>query len=181
MGIDLFDHIRNMMYTTVPAWLITVLLLWLLPGHMKSAELADIEMFKTWLMASGLVRGVALLPFAVLLVLAMRKVATIYTIVITITVALFITYLYSNPSIGQLGGWFFKGYAPAEGVDLGVVSKLVTRGGIESMFFTQTIVILALSLGGLLSALGILPALLAGVSHMLTRRQIGRASCRERV
>ena len=168
VGIDLFDHIRNMMYTTVPAWLITVLLLWLLPGHMKSAELADIEMFKTWLMASGLVRGVALLPFAVLLVLAMRKVATIYTIVITITVALFITYLYGSPSIGQLGGWFFKGYAPAEGVDLGDVSKLVTRGGIESMFFTQTIVILALSLGGLLSALGILPALLAGVSHMLT-------------
>ena len=168
VGIDLFDHIRNMMYTTVPAWLLTVVLLWLLSGHATSVDLAEIQVFKSQLVASGLVHSWALLPFAVLLGLALRKIGTIYAIAITIAVALVITYLHSSPSIEQLGGYFFKGYKPVEGVDLGEVSKLVSRGGIDSMFFTQTIVILALSLGGLLSALGILPALLAGVSHMLT-------------
>ena len=38
VGIDLFDHIRNMMYTTIPAWLLTALLLWLLSGHTAAAD-----------------------------------------------------------------------------------------------------------------------------------------------
>lgn len=54
------------------------------------------------------------------------------------------------------------------------MGKLVSRGGMESMFFSQTIVILALSLGGLLQGLGVLPALLAGVTHLLTG--VGRAT-----
>ncbi|SUD98812.1 Sodium/proton antiporter [Psychrobacter phenylpyruvicus] len=51
---------------------------------------------------------------------------------------------------------------------MGEVGGMLTRGGIQSMFFTQTIVILALSLGGLLKTLGILPALLEGMRDKLT-------------
>lgn len=92
----------------------------------------------------------------------------IYTIIYTIASALIITYLHSMPSIGQLGGYMFGGYAPAENLALGEVGGMISRGGMQSMFFTQTIVILALSLGGLLRALGILPALLLGIKDMLT-------------
>lgn len=126
------------------------------------------------LVASGLVHGYALLPFAVLIVLAVRKVNAIYTIIATIFTAIAVTYIHSSPTLGQLGGWFFSGYKPAEGLDLGTVGKLVSRGGMESMFFSQTIVVLALSLGGLLQGLGVLPALLAGVTHLLTG--VGRAT-----
>lgn len=174
VGIDLFDHIRNMMYTTVPAWLISAVLLWLLSGHTANADLGMVAAFKTQLQASGLVHGYTLLPFAVLIILALRRVNAIYTIIITILVALALTYLHSSPSIEQLGGYFFNGYQAPEGSDLGDVGKLISRGGISSMFFTQTIVILALSLGGLLNALGILPALLSGISHMLVNA--GRAT-----
>ena len=174
VGIDLFDHIRNMMYTTIPAWLLTALLLWLLSGHTAAADLSSVAAFQTQLQASGLVHGYTLLPFAVLIVLAVRRVNAIYTIIITIAVSLVLTYLHSSPSIEQLGGYFFNGYAPPEGTDLGNVAKLISRGGIGSMFFTQTIVILALSLGGLLNALGILPALLSGIGHMLVNA--GRAT-----
>ena len=174
VGIDLFDHIRNMMYTTIPAWLLTALLLWLLSGHTAAADLSSVAAFQTQLQASGLVHGYTLLPFAVLIVLAVCRVNAIYTIIITIAVSLVLTYLHSSPSIEQLGGYFFNGYAPPEGTDLGNVAKLISRGGIGSMFFTQTIVILALSLGGLLNALGILPALLSGIGHMLVNA--GRAT-----
>lgn len=174
VGVDLFDHIRNMMYTTVPAWLLTALILWLLTGNVADANLADIAAMQQQLVASGLVHGYALLPFAVLVVLALRKVNAVYTIIATVISAVIITYLHSSPTLGQLGGWFFGGYKLAEGVDLGAVGRLVTRGGLESMFFTQTIVILALSLGGLLNGLGVLPALLKGITHLLTN--VGRAT-----
>lgn len=168
VGIDLFAHIRNMMYTTVPAWILTVVLFWFFSGQTVSSDLSQVRVLQENLIDSGLVHGYAVLPFLVLVALAVFRVNAIYTIICTIIVALIITYLHSTPSIKQLGGYFFGGYAPAESLELGEVGGILSRGGMQSMFFTQTIVILALSLGGLLRALGILPALLAGIKDYLT-------------
>lgn len=173
VGIDLFEHIRNMLYTTVPAWILTALCLWFLTDSLDSSDLSGMAAMQQQLLASGLVHDYALLPFAVLIVLAVLRVNAIYTIIATIAVALVVTFMHSSPTLGQLGGWFFAGYKPPQELDLGAVGKLVSRGGMESMFFTQSIVFLALSLGGLLHGLGILPALLEGIVHLLTNT--GRA------
>ncbi|STZ09388.1 Sodium/proton antiporter [Moraxella caprae] len=168
VGIDLFDHIKNMMYTTIPAWLISAVVFFVLSGD-GGADLADVAVLQDSLVASGLVHGYALIPFAVLIALAVMRVNAIYAISATIAVSLIITYIHSSPSLAELGGWFFTGYKPAEGLKLGDVGRLVSRGGLESMFFSQLLVILALSLGGLLHALGVLPALLSTIRHLLTR------------
>ena len=168
VGIDLFEHLRNMMYTTVPAWIITVLLFWMLSGETHAGNFYQVTVLQGQLIESGLVHSYAVLPFVVLVVLALLRVNAIYTIICTIISALIVTYIHSSPSIEQLGGYLFAGYAPAEDLELGEVGGMLSRGGIQSMFFTQTIVILALSLGGLLKTLGILPALLAGMRDKLT-------------
>ncbi len=175
VGIDLFDHIKNMLYTTVPAWIISAVVFFMLSGS-NTADLADIAALQNNLQNSGLVHGYALIPFVILIVLAIMRVNAIYTISATIVVALFITYIHSSPSLKDLGGWFFAGYKPAENLELGDVGRLVSRGGLESMFFSQILVILALSFGGLLHALGVLPALLSGVRHLLTRASRGVAA-----
>jgi len=168
VGIDLFEHIRNMVYTTVPAWIISVLLFWMLSGQTHSGNLYQVKVLQQQLIDSGLIHGYAVLPFVVLVVLALYRVNAIYTIICTIITAMIVTYIHSTPSIEQLGSYFFAGYAPADNLELGEVGGMLSRGGIQSMFFTQTIVILALSLGGLLKTLGILPALLSGMRDKLT-------------
>jgi NhaC family Na+:H+ antiporter len=168
VGIDLFEHIRNMMYTTVPAWILTVILFWMFSGQTSGSDLSQVTVLQGQLIDSGLVQNYAVLPFVVLVGLAVFRVNAIYTIICTIAVALIITYIHSSPSFGQLGGYLFAGYAPAESLELGEVGGMLSRGGVQSMFFTQAIVILALSLGGLLTALGVLPALLSGIKDTLT-------------
>ncbi|AJE07717.1 Na+/H+ antiporter NhaC [Mannheimia haemolytica] len=168
VGIDMFAHIRNMLYTTIPAWILTALFLWFLTEPTDAQNLANIENLKTNLQETGLIHGYSLLPFVTLILMAMKRVNSIYIIVTTVTLSLIITYIHSSPTLEQLGNYFFTGYKPVEGVDLGEVASLVSRGGINSMFFTITIVLLALSLGGLLQILGILPALLNGISGFLT-------------
>lgn len=168
VGIDMFTHIRNMLYTTIPAWILTALLLWFLTEPADAQNLANIESLKTNLQETGLIHGYSLLPFVTLILMAIKRVNSIYIIVTTVTLSLIITYIHSSPTLEQLGNYFFTGYKPVEGVDLGEVASLVSRGGINSMFFTITIVLLALSLGGLLQILGILPALLKGISGFLT-------------
>lgn len=176
VGVDLFDHIKNMMYTTIPAWVITALLFVMLGGGDGGANLEAVATLKTQLLNSNLVHGYALLPFVVLVILAIMRVNAIYTICATILTALIITYTHSSPTLNDLGGWFFSGFKPAENLELGEITKVVSRGGLESMFFSQILVLLALSLGGLLQGLGILPALLDGIRHVLTRASRGVAA-----
>ncbi|WP_257793006.1 Na+/H+ antiporter NhaC [Mannheimia granulomatis] len=168
VSIDMFAHIRNMMYTTIPAWILTAIFLWLLTEPADVYDFANIENLKTNLQATGLIHGYSLLPFATLILMAIKRVNSIYIIVTTVVLSLIITYTHSSPSLEQLGSYFFTGYKPAENLNLGEVASLISRGGINSMFFTISIVVLALSLGGLLQALGVLPALLEGIKGFLT-------------
>lgn len=172
VGIDLFEHIRNMMYTTIPAWIVSAaLMLWLLPD-VAAGGLDNVATFRSRLEATGLVHGYSLLPFALLVVLALLRVNAVVAMLLTVAAALGVTYFHSSPDLAQLGKWFYGGFK-LEG-DFGEVGKLVSRGGLESMFFTQTIVILGMSLGGLLFTLGVIPALLAAAKSFLTTA--GRAT-----
>src|SRR5699024_2979000 len=47
------------------------------------------------------------------------------------------------------------------------IDELLTRGGLESMFSTIGIILLALGLGGLLFKLGLVPRLFASIENML--------------
>ncbi|MCG7656688.1 Na+/H+ antiporter NhaC [Wielerella bovis] len=165
VGIDLFEHIKNMAYTTIPALLLTAgLLLWVVPD-VGSGSLNSVVALQNQLQESGLVHGYALLPFILLIVLAVCRIKSILAMLATIALSIGITFMHSAPDLGQLGGWFFGGYK-SEHLGEGV-ARLIQRGGLESMFFTQTVVILALSLGGLLFALGIIPALLDAMRRFL--------------
>ncbi|WII93116.1 Na+/H+ antiporter NhaC [Kingella negevensis] len=172
VGVDLFEHIKNMMFTTIPALILTALIfMWGVPS-VGSGSLKSVAELQNQLQQSGLVHNYALLPFVVLVVLAVRKVNAILTMLATIVVAVVITYIHSLPSLTQLSGWFFGGFKAEH---LGEnVARLIQRGGLESMFFTQTVVILALSLGGLLFALGVVPTLLEAMRRFLTNA--GRAT-----
>ncbi|MDO5651864.1 MAG: Na+/H+ antiporter NhaC family protein [Moraxella sp.] len=166
VGIDLFEHIRNMMYTTVPAWLLSAAVFFVLSGN-SNANLDEVSALQTLLAQSGLVHYMAFVPLVLLLVLIVLKVNAIYTIILSTITAIGISYLHSATGIGELGGYLFGGFKAPE--SLGMVAGLLSRGGLSSMFFSLTIVILALSLGGLLHTLGILPALLDGMKHLLTK------------
>ena len=173
VGIDLFEHIKNMMYTTVPAWLISAaLMLWLLP-NVAAHDMNSVEAFRAQLEATGLVHAYSLIPFALLVILALMRVNAIVAMLFTVMVALIVTYFHSTPDLKQLGAWFYSGYK-LEGEAFKDIARLISRGGLESMFFTQTIVILGMSLGGLLFSIGVIPSLLEAIRAFLTNA--GRAT-----
>src|SRR5699024_12675573 len=64
-----------------------------------------------------------------------------------------------------LFGILFSGYVSDTGVEQ--IDELLTRGGLESMFSTIGIILLALGLGGLLFKLGLVPRLFASIENML--------------
>ena len=165
VGIDLFDHIKNMMYTTIPAFIVSAIAFTLMSLGQDAASLDGIESFRSSILATGLVHPYSLLAFGVLILLSIRRIPAVLTLIYTSLASLLISKLHSSYSMGQLAKFFFDGVS-MDGLSQDIGS-LVSRGGISSMFFTMTIVILALSLGGLLFGLGIIPSILNSLNQVL--------------
>ena len=165
VGIDLFDHIKNMMYTTIPAFIVSAIAFTLMSLGQDAASLDGIESFRSSILATGLVHPYSLLAFGVLILLSIKRIPAVLTLIYTSLASLLISKLHSSYSMGQLAKFFFDGFS-MDGLSQDIGS-LVSRGGISSMFFTMTIVILALSLGGLLFGLGIIPSILSSLNQVL--------------
>lgn len=165
VGIDLFDHIKNMMNTTIPAFIVSAIAFTLMSLGQDAASLDGIESFRSSILATGLVHPYSLLAFGVLILLSIRRIPAVLTLIYTSLASLLISKLHSSYSMGQLAKFFFDGFS-MDGLSQDIGS-LVSRGGISSMFFTMTIVILALSLGGLLFGLGIIPSILNSLNQVL--------------
>jgi len=166
--VDLFDHIRNMAWTTVPAFVISFLLFVLLSPAESAANFADLELLKASLKDHDLVHWYSLLPFIVLALLAIKKVPAIITLASGIATSLFVTiFVQKEVHLQGLMNTLFAGYSSHTGVK--EIDSMLSRGGMESMMFSVSLILLALAMGGLFFKLGILPALLEGISGMLNK------------
>lgn len=166
VGVDLFEHIKNMMYTTVPAFAISTIFFYLLSPNDKIGDISIILKFKTDILNSGLINPFSIITFILLIILSILKVPAIPTIIYTSILGTLVSFFNSSYSFGEISKFLFYGYSK-DGLSENITS-LLSRGGVSSMFFTMSIVILALSLGGLLFGLGIIPSLLDSISHLLT-------------
>jgi NhaC family Na+:H+ antiporter len=160
--VDLFEHIKNMAWTTAPAFILSfVIFLFLSPTDL-SASFDTIRSVKEEMLALNLVHWYSLLPFVILAALAVKRVPAVITLGSGTLSALLISLLITDRNDwAAIPAILYSGYT-AE-TDVQEVASLLSRGGIESMLFSVSLVLLALSMGGLLFKLGILPALLEGI------------------
>lgn len=96
----------------------------------RRADLNSVESFRSQLEATGLVHGYSLIPFALLVVLALMRVNAVVAMLFTVIAAVAVTYLHSTPDLRQLGAWFYGGYK-LEGEAFKDIAKLISRGGLE--------------------------------------------------
>ncbi|MBV7434632.1 hypothetical protein KRX19_06280 [Cardiobacteriaceae bacterium TAE3-ERU3] len=168
VGIDLFAHIKNMMRTTVPALIICCIIYGAISmtSEQSIGDISRINAFRDSLQATGLIQPLSLLPFALLIVLVLFRVPAVMAMIYTSIVAIVIAQFSGYGDWGRYGAFFFSGFEPNQEWAPDLV-RMFSRGGLQSMFFTMTIVVLAVSMGGLLFALGVIPRLLVAITAWL--------------
>lgn len=167
VGVDLFDHIRNMSWTTVPAFIISFVLFGLLSPSISTVESDTISVFQQTLMDTGMIHWYTVIPLALLFLLSIKRVPAIITLAISSAVAILLSYLHHTYALTDVLSILFFGFKSVTGVR--EVDELLSRGGMESMMFTVGIVLLALSMGGLLFTLGIIQCLLEKLESLLKK------------
>ncbi|MCA1062121.1 Na+/H+ antiporter NhaC [Rossellomorea aquimaris] len=164
--VDLFTHIRNMAWTTVPAFIITLIVFGLLSPETSEVNLMQLRSLQEGLKETGLIHWYSLIPVFLLVVLILFKIPALLTLAINIAVSIGLSFLVDGSrTLNELFQVLFAGYESKTGVE--AIDSLLTRGGVNSMMFTISLVFLSLSLGGLLFKLGIIPVLLAKVSSII--------------
>ncbi|CCF26636.1 Na+/H+ antiporter NhaC family protein [Leuconostoc citreum] len=164
---DLFAHIKNLMWTTVPAWGLTFLVSVVLSfGHhttahatQKIAALLPLLQPTLW----------AVVPLGLLVITAWFKIPAIPALMLNIIVssAAFLT----QHSITVWANLLVKGCKTTSHNP--TLMALLNRGGMSAMMDTIMMIMLALALGGLLSGLGILNTVMAPiVAHLRSQRAI---------
>ncbi|USS89186.1 Na+/H+ antiporter NhaC [Fructilactobacillus cliffordii] len=163
-GDDLYSHIKNMLWSTVPAFIISLILFTILGNHHQTASLAKITQTTHILTSNFPVSVWMLLPVVLLLICAWTKIPTIPTLFINITVTIIITFFTPHhPSFAKVADVMENGFTIK--TSSAEVNQILNRGGISSMTGTMTLIILALALGGLLIKLGIIDVVMTRFSQ----------------
>lgn len=160
-GVELYDHVKSMARTILPAFVISVVLYAILgmnyAGDINSPEI--VEMQKV-LSENFNLNLLCFIPIILVLVLSFLKFPSVPTLLLGILagvlVAIFVQGMPFKSVLGALnyGIGFDTGNA--------LVDKLVNRGGISSMMWTFSLAFIALLLGGVLERVGFLRVLIAG-------------------
>ena len=163
--VDLFEHIRNMGWTTIPAFFIAIIGYIILSPSKEIQQLEQINTLKDGLLQTGMIHWYSLLPLALLIVLSFKKVPAVLALALTSTCAIAVAYFHHFFTASEVLNILFSGYTSQTGIS--AIDSLLSRGGMTSMMFTISLVLLALSMGGLLFTLGIVQSLLRKVESLL--------------
>ncbi|UAC49174.1 Na+/H+ antiporter NhaC [Bacillus aquiflavi] len=166
VNVDLFDHIRNMSWTTVPAFIISFIIFVFLSPTEAIAHFEKITLLKEGLLELNIVHWYSLIPFVILALLAILRVSAIITLSTGIISATIIGLIFNQSvTFKEALSILYFGYESTSGIE--EIDALLSRGGMESMMFSISLVLLALSMGGLLFKLTILPVLLSSMKRLL--------------
>ncbi|MBG9758180.1 Na+/H+ antiporter NhaC [Lysinibacillus sphaericus] len=165
VGVDLFEHIKNMGWTTIPAFLISFVLYAILSPTGEATSFDTVEQFKEGLLSTGLIHWYTLLPIVVLVIMTFYKAPAVITLAVVSILGVGLSYTLDPLPASDVFKILFDGYVSHSGNK--DVDALLTRGGMKSMLFTIALVLLALTMGGLLFTLGIIQSILAKVESLL--------------
>ncbi len=161
---DLFDHIRAMIGTTFPAFIIAFI------GYCVIAVFGESGEYDPTLV-NGLEEGiintfdymspVLLLPILVIIIVAVIKVPGVPGVLLVSAVGCIFAVLFQGASFSDCITMVHYGFEAETGDEL--ADALLNRGGMDSMMWTINMALIAIGFGGIYSRIGAVETLLGGM------------------
>ncbi|MGF9913697.1 Na+/H+ antiporter NhaC [Paenibacillus ehimensis] len=167
--VPIFDHIRHMLWTTIPSLVLTLILFAFFAISDRAADTAGIETMIRTLNERFAITPLTLLSPLAIIVLAFKRVDAIPTLVVGLLVAI-VTSFFTVPGIsaGRLMSVAHFGYKSETGVE--AIDKLLSLGGLSSMMFAVSLIILALAFGGLVKEIGLVHTIIDRIKRYLNKK-----------
>lgn len=168
-GTDLFSHIRHMVYTVVPGYVIALVLYGFLGTRFSGGVLKsqNIETMLSTMKSEFFIHPLLLLPPVLVIVMVVLKVPPLPALLGGAGIGGIFSMVFQSRSLAEVIGSAQIGYISQSGVPM--VDDLLTRGGLMSMMETVALIICALSFGGIMERTGMLKVLAAALLKRVRR------------
>ena len=162
-GSNLFDHIKHMMWSATPAWILGLLIYFFVGLRYGNSrvESESMTLIKETLKTNFNFNILLLFPMVIVFYFAATKKPTIPGMLFSSFVAGILAIIFQKASIPEIATAINTGYESSTGV--AQVDQLISRGGMMSMMETQLVAFTAFSFGGIMQATGLLSVILEKV------------------
>ncbi len=172
VGVNLFEHIRHMMFTVGPTTIIALILYAIIGVRFSGGT--DLE--KAELLRAGILEQFHVSPFLLLpplLVIAMIafKTPALPGMLAGAILGSIFGVIFQGTHIGDIPAVWHYGFEFADPDSImPELVDLLTRGGMDSMMWTIHLMLCALALGGVMNCTGMLNSITEALMHRIKRR-----------
>lgn len=170
VGIDVMDHIKHMLLTTGPAYVISAIIFtvlgWIYGG--SSVEAPDVEQLTGFLSENFHLGLIPMIPPVIVITLLVMRKPPVPSIFIGAITGAAIAVLYQGFATKEIFDILYDGYSDSAGI--AIVDDLLQQGGLLSMLPLVALYLFAIGLGGILYNYGILEAILERVMSRIKSR-----------
>ncbi|RCW48658.1 MULTISPECIES: Na+/H+ antiporter NhaC [unclassified Halanaerobium] len=166
---DLFEHIKSMLYISVPAAFISLILYSIIGSSYLDvgANLSQISMIMENLSSNFNISLWTLIPPALMLLLSLFKMPAIASLSISFITASIFAFLTQGASFAEILNAAASGYQADTGMEL--LDSLLTQGGINNMMSTVAIIMAGTAMGGILEKARILEVILESMLKIVKK------------
>lgn len=158
-GTDLFAHIRHMVYTTVPAFLIALCVYWYLGREFSNAGVDNQQILEIMnVIQTNFVISpwLLLVPAAVILLVAF-KIPALPALIVGVFLGWITQFTVQGGAIADAVNTLQNGFTIETGN--ASVDELFSRGGIQDMMYTVSLALIAMAFAGVMEQTGMLQSI----------------------
>lgn len=158
-GTDLFTHIRHMLYTTLPAYVFSLVIFAVIGIRFADGIMAtgQIEMMLATMKDTFFIHPVLILPPVLVIAMVIKRISPLPALFIGTIIGGIFALLTQSANLQQVLSAGFNGFVCE--TDFQPLNELLTRGGIVSMLETVALIFCALAFGGIMEKSGMLEVL----------------------
>jgi len=158
-GSNLFEHIKHMLYTTVPSLAIALILYGVLGIKYagKNLDTSNIDVILDAMSNNFNISPLLLIPPVLVILMVVMKIPAIPGLIGGTILGGLFAYLFQGSGMSAIIEAAHYGFVSETGVDY--VDELLTRGGLDSMMWTISLILIAMCFGGVMEKSGMLNAI----------------------
>ena len=164
---DLFDHIKHMFFTVGPSYVISIIIFFIIGLRYGEGTInaGQIDQTLTVLSENFLISPWLLIPPALVIVMAVKKMPAIPSLIIAAFTGGIFAMIFQGASLADVTNAMNYGFTSDTGFKF--VDDLLTRGGMQNMMWTVSLGFVALSFGGIMEKTHMLEALLKKIEPLI--------------
>lgn len=160
IGVNLYEHIKHMLYTSIPSFLIALVLFYLLGRkyNVSTMDYSQINMIINGLQEQFVITPILLIVPIIIIIVVVLKIPAIPGLIISFVVGSLAAIFIQGANLLEIITSAQFGYTSATGIEL--IDNLLSKGGLNGMMYTVSLILCAMTFGGILETSGMLEVIL---------------------